>query len=118
MERPDLQRVRAATVAAVVMVRAAVAATLAYAFSPALGLVALATLLDAGAGLDTGLRAVRGADRSRWLLWVELAARGVLLWLARREVFGGPSVATFSHRSWAGGSLLVSPFRSSTARRA
>ncbi|MBI2388231.1 MAG: hypothetical protein HYV09_01330 [Deltaproteobacteria bacterium] len=79
--------IRAATVASVALVRAAIAATLAWAVWPAPTLVALATALDAFVGVVMGSRVVRGLQRHRALLHIELGARAALLVAATRQLF-------------------------------
>ncbi len=82
--------------------RAAIAATLAYAVLPNVAFVVIATSLDAVAGVLMARRALRGARPHVWLVYAELAARIALLWGAKVR---GYDIFTFTRYGWPAGSL-------------
>lgn len=79
--------IRLATVLTIALVRAAIAATLAWAVWPAPAFVVLATLLDLVFGVVMGTRVVSGLERHRALLYLELGARAALFLAATRQLF-------------------------------
>jgi len=97
----------AATIIAIALTRATIAGTLAYAVCPMPWLVVAAIAFDALSGVATGLRAVRGASPSDRLVYLELSAKALLLWIASGTLFGAWEVDLLSGdgRSWIMGNV-------------
>ncbi len=96
---------RAVTLLAIVVTRAAIAATLAHAVLPLPRFVAAAAALDALIGAAIGLRTVRRREASGGLAVLELSLRAGLLWVATLAVFGDRYLDLFSGHAWPGSSV-------------
>lgn len=98
--------IRAATIVSIALMRAAIAATLAYAVLPNGAFVAMAASLDALAGVLMARRALRGARPHVWLGYAELGARIALFWAAKADLFRSDMlIFTLARDAWPAGNL-------------